>query len=90
MCVSLVILNANAVRQQELMTNLEDNITRLVVDELEPHHTALVDYTEYLLCMNDSIRFIHVYVELSLTTSMGNRIINRLNECMTAGISTSR
>lgn len=53
-------------------------------------HQTLVNYIVDLFCVNGTYRFFHIYVEQSLLTSTADKIISRLNNCMVAGIMTSR
>lgn len=60
------------------------------VKEMNDYHNKLIDYITYLFCYDGSYRFIHIYVERSLSTALADELIIRLNQCMTAGVLTSR
>lgn len=65
-------------------------------DELLPHgsmdayHYRLINYVETLLCVNGTYRFFHIYIDRWLETPMADKLIDKLNACMVAGIMTSR
>lgn len=60
------------------------------VKEMNDYHNKLIDYITYLFCYDGSYRFIHIYVERSLSTALADVLIIQLNQCMTAGVLTSR
>lgn len=68
----------------------QTNFKQLEQRDLETFHNTFIDYMPHLICSNGSYRFIHIYIERSLTTTMSDKMINRLNDCLTAGILTSR
>lgn len=56
----------------------------------ESMHT-LIEYMAKLFCSNQfTYRFNHIYVERSLSTSLADKLINQINDCMTAGVLVSR
>lgn len=88
--IILVFLNSSAAKSQKRSTNQQKTFNRLLSDDLEIYHNAIIDYIQYLICFENSYHFIHVYIERSLTTTIADKMINRLSNCLTAGILTSR
>lgn len=62
----------------------------LLAKKLENHHRSLIAYIGNLFCSERSRQTFHIYTEGSVSTAFSNRIIQQLNECIQAGILTSR
>lgn len=64
--------------------------SRFLANDLEGHHRSLIEYIGNLFCAERSRQTFHIYTELSVSTTFSNRIIQQLNECIQAGLLTSR
>lgn len=71
--------------------NLENStILNWVQEEAVDQNHFMIEFISNLFCVNDAYRFNHIYVERSLKTDLADKLISRINDCMTAGLLVSR
>lgn len=59
-------------------------------EETVGHLHVMIEYISRLFCSNVNYRFNHIYVERSLSTGLADKLINRISQCMSAGVLVSR